>query len=145
MERMLRASLQRRGVTVVLATVVGVLLWAAGVRATETDMNRLPVTSPFLCLACHTDNAPSGNAPLNPFGDDYLDNGRRWDSDLAQLDSDGDGCQNGAEIGDVDGNGQADGNVTEQAGNPGVADDCGSGHLVDEQTWGALKAMFDGR
>ena len=36
-----------------------------------------------------------------------------------------------------------DGNVTEQAGNPGVFDDCGSGPLVDERTWGALKALFD--
>jgi len=142
---MLRSSLQRRGVTVVLAAAAGALLWAAGVRATETDMNRLPVTSPFLCLACHTQDSPSGSAPLNVFGADYLDNGRTWDQDLAALDSDGDGCTNGFEVGDSDGNGQPDGNVTEQAGNPGVPDDCGSGHVVDEQTWGALKAMFDGR
>ncbi len=142
---MLRTSLQRRRAVAVLVTVGAALSWAAGAGATETDMNRLPVRSPFLCLACHTQSSPSGSAPLNVFGEDYLANGRRWDLDLAQLDSDGDGCNNGAEIGDVDGNGQPDGNVTEQAGNPGEVDDCGSGHLVDEQTWGALKAIFDGR
>ena len=42
-----------------------------------------------------------------------------------------------------DGDGNPDGNVTEQAGNPGVYDACGSGSLIDERTWGALKAMFD--
>ena len=47
--------------------------------------------------------------------------------------------------GDSDGDGFPDGNVTEQAGNPGVPDECGGGSLVDERTWGTLKAMFDGR
>ncbi len=75
---------------------------------------------------------------------DFLANGRLWDSDLATLDSDNDGCLNGVEVGDSDGDGNSDGNVTEQAGNPGVFDDCGSGSLVDEKTWGTLKAMFDG-
>jgi len=130
----------------VAITAVGGLLWADAGLATEADMNRLPVTGPFLCLACHTaaDPAP-GRAGLNVFGDDYLANGRRWDENLAQEDSDGDGCLNGVEIGDSDGDGEPDGNVVEQAGNPGVVDDCGSGQLVDEKTWGALKALFDGR
>ena len=109
-------------------------------------MDRLPVTTPNLCLACHTNNQPSaGDAALNPFGDDYLANGRLWDSNLANLDSDGDGCLNGVEVGDSDGDGEPDGNVENQSGNPGVHDECGSGSLVDEKTWGALKAMFDGR
>lgn len=112
--------------------------------ATEVDMLQLPVTLPNLCLACHVQSTPtSGNATLNAFGLDFLDNGRVWDSDLAQLDSDGDGCLNGVEIGDSDGDGSADGNVTEQASNPGVEDECGSGSIVDERTWDALKAMFD--
>lgn len=142
MDRPRQARLWR---AVVVLTTACVGLWAASAGATEADLVRLPVTVPFLCLNCHTQANPSGSAPLNVFGLDYLANGRRWDLDLAQLDSDGDGCLNGAEIGDVDGNGQADGNVTEQAGNPGEVDDCGSGHLVDEKTWGALKALFDGR
>lgn len=133
-----------RAAAAVVLTTVACVPWAATGWATEADLARLPVTAPFLCLSCHTQESPGGSAPLNVFGEDYLANGRRWDLDLAQLDSDDDGCTNGAENGDVDGNGRADGNVTEQAGNPGVADDCGSGHLVDEKAWGALKAVFDG-
>ena len=121
------------------------LLWAGPATATEFDMALLPVAAPNLCLTCHTVTAPSaGNAPLNLFGVDFLANGRLWDSNLAQLDSDDDGCLNGVEVGDSDGDGNPDGNVTEQAGNPGVADECGSGSLVDEKAWGTLKAMFNG-
>lgn len=112
---------------------------------TNLDMSRLPVVTPNLCLACHVSASPtSGNAAVNVFGVDFRANGRVWDSNLAALDSDGDGCLNGVEVGDSDGDGRADGNVTAQAGNPGVPDECGSGPLVDERTWGALKAMFDG-
>jgi len=118
---------------------------AGQARATNLDMSRLPVIVPNLCLACHTSETPtSGNARLNVFGLDFRANGRIWDSNLAALDSDGDGCLNGVEVGDSDGDGSPDGNVTSQAGNPGVADECGSGPLVDEKVWGTLKAMFDG-
>jgi hypothetical protein len=124
---------------------VFLVLTSGSAAANEFDMNRLPVTSPNLCLACHNVATPTaGNAELNFFGLDYLANGRLWDSTLAQLDSDNDGCLNGVEVGDSDGDGFPDGNVTEQAGNPGVLDDCGSGSLVDEKSWGTLKAMFDG-
>jgi hypothetical protein len=127
------------------ALAVGLACCAAAAGATEFDMSQLPVTAPSLCLACHTVANPVGSAaPLNIFGQDFLANGRLWDLNLAQLDSDNDGCLNGVEVGDSDGDGRPDGNVTEQAGNPGVFDDCGSGSLVDEKTWGALKAMFDG-
>lgn len=119
---------------------------AAPARATNLDMAKLPVTTPNLCLACHTSASPTtANKALNVFGLDFRANGRIWDSNLATIDSDGDGCLNGVEVGDSDGDGSPDGNVTSQAGNPGVADNCGSGPLVDEKTWGALKAMFDGR
>jgi len=129
-----------------VATALGAFLWLNPALATEADMAQLPVTAPNLCLACHTQESPSpGFADLNHFGADFLENGRVWNSDLAQLDSDNDGCVNGVEVGDADGDGNADGNVEEQSGNPGVHDDCGSGQLVDEKTWGALKAMFDGR
>jgi hypothetical protein len=114
--------------------------------ATEDDMARLPLSNPNLCLSCHVLVQPNAaDFTLNPFGVDYLANGRLWDSNLANLDSDGDGCLNGVEVGDSDGDGEPDGNVERQAGNPGVPDECGSGSLVDEKTWGALKAMFDGR
>ena len=120
------------------------LLWIQPAGATEDDMARLPVVIPYLCAACHISDDPNAGDPtLNLFGLDFLENGQIWDTDLAQLDSDGDGCLNGVEVGDSDGDGVPDGNVTEQAGNPGVRDNCGSGSLVDERTWDALKAMFD--
>ncbi len=131
--------------TTVVVVVVMVFVWTATAHSTDLDLLQLPVTSPHLCFACHTDNSPTpGNTDLNPFGLDFLENGRVWDSNLAQLNSDGDACLNGVEVGDSDGDGQPDGNVDEQSGNPGVADDCGSSNLVDEKTWDALKAMFDG-
>lgn len=130
------------------ASVLAVCAFLSAVPAlaTDVDMARLPVTEPNLCLACHTTaNPTSAGFELNPFGEDYLANGRLWDANLASQDSDGDGCLNGVEVGDSDGDGEPDGNVDRQAGNPGVPDECGSGSLVDEKTWGALKAMFDGR
>jgi hypothetical protein len=139
------ASSQRgRGAAIVMMVALAALC-AGRARATNLDMSRLPVVVPNLCASCHTAAAPTvGNAGLNPFGLDFRANGRIWDSDLAALDSDGDGCLNGIEVGDSDGDGRADGNVTSQAGNPGVAGDCGSGPPFDETTWGAIKAMFDG-
>lgn len=120
------------------------VVWIPSASATEADMAQLAVVVPNLCSTCHVSGDPGGgDASLNVFGLDFLENGRIWDSDLAQLDSDGDGCLNGVEVGDSDGDGVADGNVTEHAGNPGVRDNCGSGSLVDERTWDALKAMFD--
>lgn len=140
---MRRVGRQRR-FTALTAGLVAAVLGAVPARATQDDMARLPVTVPNLCLACHVSDSPTaGSAALNPFGLDFLENGRVWDTDLAQLDSDGDGCLNGVEVGDSDGDGIADGNVTAQGSNPGVADECGSGSLVNEQTWDALKAMFD--
>jgi hypothetical protein len=133
---------------VMMATVltVGVCVPVGDALATEGDMARLPISVPNLCLACHvTDSPTAGDTDLNPFGVDFLANGRLWDPNLANLDSDGDGCLNGVEVGDSDGDGFPDGNVEDQAGNPGVPDDCGGGSLIDEKSWGTLKAMFDGR
>ncbi len=128
------------------ALAVCAFLSANPVQATDVDMARLPVAEPNLCHSCHMTAQPTASDfTLNPFGVDYLANGRLWDSNLANQDSDGDGCLNGVEVGDSDGDGEPDGNVERQAGNPGVKDECGSGSLVDEKTWGALKAMFDGR
>ena len=113
--------------------------------ATEDDLNKLPVTEPFSCATCHVEQDPLLDRTLNVFGLDFLENGRKWDAQLAQLDSDLDGCLNGFEVGDSDGNGNADINVVEQAGNPGLPGDCGAEAFVDEKTWGTLKAMFDGQ
>lgn len=111
--------------------------------ATEGDMAKLPVSSRFGCRNCHLSADPvPGSSTLNPFGEDFLDHGRVWDADLAALNSDGDGCTNGVELGDADGDGERDENVTEETGNPGEADDCGGGPLIDPSTWGALKALF---
>jgi hypothetical protein len=130
---------------VLLTLLMLVMGWGHGVQATESDMLQLPVTAPNLCLACHTVVSPTGgDSELNPFGLDFLENGRVWDSNLAQLNSDDDGCLNGVEVGDSDGDGEPDGNVDAQSGNPGLPDDCGSDDLVDQKTWDALKAMFDG-
>ncbi|MBU8871514.1 MAG: hypothetical protein KOO60_11675 [Gemmatimonadales bacterium] len=137
-------SWNSRKIVAAIALLCIVCLSAKHVMATEEDMAELAVIIPHLCAACHVLEDPSsGNSVLNAFGLDFLENGRIWDTDLAQLDSDGDGCLNGVELGDSDGDGVADGNVTQQAGNPGVQDGCGSGSLVDERTWDALKAMFD--
>jgi hypothetical protein len=139
-------SLLAATVSAVCALVACGFLSPGNALATDVDMARLPVIVPNLCLACHVSENPNGgDTTLNPFGVDYLANGRLWDSNLANLDSDGDGCLNGVEVGDSDGDGEPDGNVESQAGNPGVPDECGSGSLVDEKTWGALKAMFDGQ
>lgn len=113
--------------------------------ATEADMDLLPVVEPFLCLICHYQESPNAASfELNPFGLDFLANGRRWDASLAILDSDGDGCRNGVELGDADGSGWPDGNVSSLSSNPGVPGDCG-GLVIDAHTWGTLKALFDRR
>lgn len=138
-------SMPRGTAATIVGTIAVVAACAGQARATNLDMSRLPVVVPNLCASCHTSASPTASsAGLNPFGLDFRANGRVWDSDLAALDSDGDGCLNGIEVGDSDGDGRADGNVTSQAGNPGVAGDCGSGPPFDETTWGAIKAMFDG-
>jgi hypothetical protein len=131
-------------VLVVLLVASATLSFAVPGNATTTDQDQLPVSSRFECLNCHLDSQPTvGDFDLNPFGQDFLANDRVWDADLAQLDSDEDGCLNGVELGDSDGDGQPDGNVTAEMGNPGEVDECGGGAFTDEVTWGALKALFD--
>jgi len=124
-------------------TLVIALLACGPAWATEADMEQLPVSEPFLCLLCHEDQEPQPTSfALNDFGVDFLANARRWDAVLAAVDSDGDGCLNGVELGDANGDGQADGNVERLQTNPGESD-CGSN--VDRETWGNLKALFDNR
>ena len=132
----------------VLSVAAALILGAAGppcTHATPADMAVLPVVVPFECLICHVEVNPGPtSAALNLFGLDFLAGGRVWNAELAALDSDGDGCLNGVELGDADGDGLADGNVTTLATNPGDPGDC-SRLGIDASTWGALKAMFDNR
>ncbi len=138
----------RQCLTAVWMLAAGLVLVSGTVptaMATEADMDLLPVVAPFDCLLCHVQASPSTiDYDLNVFGDDFLANGRLWNGTLANMDSDGDGCLNGVELGDADGDGLADGNVTELQSNPGMAGDCG-GLVIDARTWGALKALFDRR
>ncbi len=121
-------------------------LAALAVGATEQDASNLPSVLPYQCLNCHVSADPtSGPTDLNPFGRDYRGAGRQWSAQLAQMDSDGDGCTNGAELGDVDGDGQLDQGVERESSNPGVDGDCSSASLLDEVSWSTLKSMFDGR
>jgi hypothetical protein len=127
------------------AAAFALLAAAVPARATEADMAVLPVVEPFLCQICHVEENPSGGSfALNVFGDDFLANLRSWDAALAAIDSDGDGCSNGVELGDADGDGIADGNVQSLTSNPGQRGDCGE-LVIDSRTWGALKSLFDRR
>ncbi len=126
-----------------LAALAVVLVWAIPVAATPQDMAKLPVFEPYRCAVCHVESPENGgDTTLNPFGNDFLANLRRWNLALAELDSDSDGCLNGVELGDSDGDAVADGNTDRLTSNPGAAD-CGSS--LDVTTWGELKALFESR
>jgi hypothetical protein len=124
--------------------VIGLLLLVASTaQGLEVYMRQeLPVYSRYQCASCHDTDLPSSN-DLNDFGRDFALYGE-WNVELAGLDSDGDGCDNGAELGDIDGNGVADDGVTRESSNPGVAGDCSSA-FNDVINWGELKAIFKGQ
>jgi hypothetical protein len=130
-----------------LGALVTAVLTAASLcvpaSATEADMDTLPVVEPFLCAVCHVSSTPDQTSfELNPFGDDFLAGGRVWNDTLASADSDDDNCVNGVELGDTDGDGVADGNVTSLQSNPGDGTDCGV-NTVDPTTWTELKGLFN--
>lgn len=135
----------RRDILLPILFAAAAALWAAPSGATPQDMERLPVFTPFACANCHVLADPvAGDAALNDFGLDFLDAGRDWTAELAREDSDGDGCLNGAELGDVDGNGVADEGVQEESSNPGRSD-CSAAAVNEEISWSALKNLFNGR
>lgn len=137
MERLLARSLTT------LTVVIAVLALVAVVGANPTHMAQLPASSTLGCANCHV-NATSVSAPsaeVNGFGRDFKRNGMLWNGALASLDSDGDGCLNGIELGDSDGNGVPDAGQAVQTSNPGSVDCRPS--TVNEQTWGALKSLFN--
>ena len=133
-----------------MSVLLLLLLLAVSASATEDLQELLPLHVPFSCANCHEPGAtPTMSAPaLNLFGLDFNNpeiGDNTWTSYLAGLDSDGDGCTNGAEVGDVDGNGRVDNGVTQESSNPGLEGDCSSASVIDQKTWGQLKAMFNNR
>lgn len=133
-----------------ISVLVLLLVFVAPVWANEVLQARLPLSEPFSCDNCHLPGAsPTPSDPaLNAFGLDFDDpaiGNQTWSSYLAGLDSDGDGCTNGAEVGDVDGNGHPDNGVSEESSNPGLAGDCSSANILEEASWGELKRIFNGR
>ena len=120
---------------------LAVTLFSAGAAfATTAYMQRLPTSSTFRCLNCHTAQDPgTANAGVNPFGQAFKDKGFQWNTALALVSSDGDNCTNGFELGDENGDGIADANVTRERFNPGQTD-CTL--QITPQAWSALKTLF---
>jgi hypothetical protein len=108
---------------------------------TNEQMMTLPAYGKYRCALCHTAPTPNLDPTLNAFGNDFKDNGG-WGPTLAVMNSDGDRCTNGFEIGDRDGDGFYDNPAAEQVenGNPGDPNDCTVS--VDQSTWGIIKDLF---
>jgi hypothetical protein len=118
------------------------LLYPRQAAGTDEMMQRLPAYERFQCMNCHTIPSPTDQIPdLNPFGDDFLANDGHWDRVLALMNSDGDRCSNGSELGDRDGNGVLDdAGRPRENGNPGDPADCTA--PIDAATWGIIKDLF---
>ena len=123
--------------------LVGLLVALFGARAsfaTTMYMQRLPTSNAFRCLNCHSNQDPgTANAGLNGFGQAFKGNGLQWNTTLASLTSDGDNCTNGFELGDENGDGIPDANVTRERFNPGQTD-CTL--QITAQAWSVLKTLF---
>jgi hypothetical protein len=144
---MLRRSLPQFAISLLLAglaLVSAALTFSARPAAGESNqMAKLPSSSRFKCLICHLSPAPvPGSNELNPFGVDFQKNGNVWNRVLAQINSDGDNCVNGFELGDLDGDGFMDFGAEEENSNPGDRTDCSI--ALSEQTWGKIKELFKG-
>jgi len=113
---------------------------ASALLSSETFMRSLPVYKHYKCALCHTVANPSlGNASLNAFGNDFKNNGYKWNAALASKDSDGDGYSNGVELGDDNGDGTPD--ISFERSNPG--DQYNTPNSVDRRTWGVIKSLFE--
>jgi hypothetical protein len=85
------------------ACVLASLLAAQNAFAVSSYVSRVPNGGTFSCSTCHdVANGPPGR---NPFGSAFASNNHAWNATLANLDSDGDGAKNGAELGDPSGSG----------------------------------------
>jgi hypothetical protein len=133
------------GLALVFLAAPAVVFFAAEEAAgTDSQMLLLPAYSKYRCAVCHTTATPTPQAAdLNAFGTDFKANGSLWDATLAGMNSDGDRCSNGFELGDRNGDGiyddQGANNVVEN-GNPGNPNDCTV--PVDAKTWGIIKDIF---
>jgi len=109
---------------------------------TSEYMVHLPTFERFQCAICHKGPAPTPESnELNQFGKDFKSNGYIWNQTLAEMNSDGDRCTNGFELGDLDGDGQPDKPTTTlEQGNPGDPNDCSI--TLDQGTWGIIKHLF---
>lgn len=124
------------------ATVYGLLVLFGTIApawATPEFMQQLPVSSRFACLICH-DTAEPLSADLNGFGTAFEQNGSQWNATLAAKSSDTDGCTNGFELGDENGDGKLDDtSLDAERYNPGN-DDCEL--QLTDKAWGQLKQLF---
>lgn len=125
-----------------LAPLGAVFLAPGAVNGTPDLMTRLPAYDKFKCALCHTTPSPVvGSSGLNVFGADFESNGQVWDPALAMLNSDGDRCLNGFELGDEDGDGTLDfGGPAVERSNPADGSDCSI--AMTFRTWGAIKEVF---
>ena len=118
------------------------LFWSPA-SGTADQMAKLPSSRRYQCRICHVSSQPVvGASTLNDFGVDFLANGAVWNRTLALLNSDGDNCANGFELGDMDGDGFLDAGIEEENSNPGDPKDCSI--ALTEQTWGKIKELFGG-
>lgn len=124
---------------VIVILVLAAVLSAAGTLVSREEfMRSLPVYRHYRCLLCHKSSAPV-SADLNSFGIDFKKNGYSWNNALAVKDSDGDGYPNGDELGDENGDGDAE--VGFEYSNPG--DPMNMPNSIDRGTWGILKSLFE--
>jgi hypothetical protein len=66
------------------------------------DVKQVPNGKKNSCANCHQPGDKS-SSKLTPFGNDYRENGKKWDATLANKDSDGDKMTNGEELGNPSG------------------------------------------
>jgi hypothetical protein len=116
-------------------------------RATDLDAAKIP-SNDYGCTLCHAGPSatvdfipPGGSESFTSFGEQWLGlgatvNERSW-ATMADLNADDDGCSNGYEMGDPDGDGL---DVTARSLNPSSTD-CVL--PLDEQSWGNLKSLFE--
>ncbi|MCX7022204.1 MAG: hypothetical protein NTW26_08050 [bacterium] len=120
-----------------LLLIVALLAAGALLVGYDTYDERIPNGGVYSCQTCH-----GSGYSLNSFGADFLGEGSRWTYDLSQVDSDGGGAANGAELLDTDGvweEGDPDPGDPADVTNPGVSEDDGQ-IGIEGSTWGRVKA-----
>jgi hypothetical protein len=143
MSRTILNKLTFGGLALVFLAAPAVVFFAAGdAVGTDSQMLLLPAYEKYRCAVCHATATPTTLTPdLNAFGTDFKANGNVWNETLAGMNSDGDRCTNGFELGDRNGDGVFDNQGADviENGNPGAAD-CTV--PVDAKTWGIIKDIF---